>query len=209
MRRINGFGLQNVLGILNQELVNFVKEGLPCWTASGLEVTVKDYTDGSGTKRLFTHKELRYPWDDKAFRGHISTCSFLIDETKAFLQEKHPEILEYLSSTYPPQDTAVSTPPTPTTEPIHDQQVEEKEPTDAASYVAWRRKKIRSIHEGQLMLEVQDRWGRPPEKTMDRAEIAALVRGEEPPSPNDTARRQSLENAFKYETNQYKKRLKN
>ena len=126
-----------------------------------------------------------------------------------FAESSWPRMRHELGHCWKVVETA-TTPPTPTTEPDHDQQqVEEKEPTDAAPYIKWRRAKVGSIHNGQLMLEVQGRWGKPPEKTMDRAEIAALVRGEEPPSPNDTARRQSLENAFKYETNQYKKRLKN
>ena len=95
-----------------------------------------------------------------------------------------------------------------TTEPGHDQQVEEKEPTDAASYVVWRRKRVRSIHDGQIMLEVQERWGRPPTKTMNRTEIAALVRGDDPPNPKDTNQRQSLEDAFKNTVKAYRATLK-
>lgn len=40
---------------------------------------------------------------------------------------------------------------------------------------------------------------------MDRAEIAALVKGEDPPTESDTDRRRSLENAFKYATGAFKK----
>jgi len=84
----------------------------------------------------------------------------------------------------------------------------ETEPADAAPYVVWRRKQVASIHDGQLMREVQERWGRPPTKTMDRAEIAALVRGEDPPSPNDTNRRRCLEDAFKNAVKAYRAKLK-
>jgi hypothetical protein len=91
------------------------------------------------------------------------------------------------------------------TEPGHDQQVEDQEPTDAVPYIKWRRAKVGSIHDGQLMLEVQDRWGRPPKKTLDRAEIAAHVLGLDPPTVKT---RESLENAFKNTTRTYKAMLK-
>ena len=91
---------------------------------------------------------------------------------------------------------------------VQRQQIEDHEPTNAADYVVWRRKRVRSIHDGQLMLEVQDRWGKPPKKEMDRVEIAALVKGEDPPGPKDTDRRRSLESAFKYTTKTYKNMLK-
>ena len=94
------------------------------------------------------------------------------------------------------------------TTPGHVQEGEDQEPTNAASYVVWRRQRVRSIHAGQLMLEVQERWGRPPKKTMDRPEIAALVRGEDPPSPNDTNRRRCLEDAFKNAVKAYRATLK-
>jgi len=69
-------------------------------------------------------------------------------------------------------------------------------PTTAAEYVAMR-KKEGSIPDGQIMLEVQDRWGRPPNKSMSRAEIAALVLGGNMSQINDRTIRTSFENAFK------------
>lgn len=91
------------------------------------------------------------------------------------------------------------------TEPGRDQQVEDQEPTNAVPYIKWRRAKVGSIHDGQLMLEVQDRWGRPPKKTLDRAKIAALVLGLDPPT---VGTRESLENSYKNTTRAYKKMLK-
>ena len=66
----------------------------------------------------------------------------------------------------------------------------------AAQYVALR-KKEGSIPDGQIMLEVQDRWGRAPNKVMTRAEIAALVLGRDMPLVDDIDMKSSLENAFK------------
>lgn len=89
------------------------------------------------------------------------------------------------------------------------QESQDSEPTNAADYVVWRRKRVRSIHDGQLMLEVQDRWGsKSRQKTMNREDITALVRGEDPPSDKDPDRKASLIEAFKKTTGKYKNMLK-
>jgi hypothetical protein len=53
-------------------------------------------------------------------------------------------------------------------------------------------------HDGRIMLEVKARWGTPPKKTMERAEIAAAVNGESPPcKKTDASTWYRLENLYK------------
>jgi hypothetical protein len=53
-------------------------------------------------------------------------------------------------------------------------------------------------HDGRIMLEIKARWGTPPKKNMERAEIAAVVNGESPPcKKTDASKWYRLENLYK------------
>lgn len=53
-------------------------------------------------------------------------------------------------------------------------------------------------HDGRIMLEVMDRLGRPPQKKMQRAEVAAFVLGESPPCKETGASKWwELDNLYK------------
>lgn len=61
-------------------------------------------------------------------------------------------------------------------------------------------------HDGRIMLEVKARWGTPPKKTMERAEIAAVVNGESPPcKKTDASTWYRLENLYKNTVAAYRK----
>lgn len=87
---------------------------------------------------------------------------------------------------------AVGAKPTsqPTAPETHDLEVTVEDLVARGKRLKW--------HDGRIMLEVKARWGTPPKKTMERAEIAAVVNGESPPcKKTNAATWYRLENLYK------------
>jgi len=206
--------------LLPQELIIFIKKGLKIYSGEG--VLIKYWPGSNGNEGyMYMYDPGKLPnlrgrfRTVEEFRSHsLIGCSVKIEEAVPFFQshdENLAEILERLKQvdveiqkSVDTQDLSLVMKQSPgqgAKEPGQGARVEEQEPTDPAPYIAWRRKQLGGIHSGQLMLEVQERWGKPPRKIMDRAEIAALVLGLDPPTGKT---RESLENAFKNTTRAYK-----
>ena len=160
MKWISGRDYREVFDLLPLELVDLVAEGLPCYSVLGERVELKWYGERVG----FTcyGKPVK---DRLEFAKYIDIHRFNVDENRAFLQEKHPEMMEYLARKYPPQGPAATTPPTATTEPDHDQQVDGysrplpgDEPKD---YI--QRLKDKGVHDDEIQYRVYEyrlpRWG--------------------------------------------------
>ena len=73
----------------------------------------------------------------------------------------------------------------------------------AEAFVA--RLKRKPCHDGEIMLEVQKKWGRPPKKIMDRAKIAALV---VPPDGEERRSEKVLFDLFKNTVAAYRRQQK-
>lgn len=142
---------------------------------------------------------------DKEFYERLMDCEFVRSEIEEYLSDLFPHVRAIL-----PRDTNVTV-----DKPVEDKELtpsqaktanaaaDDNEPDNAVEYAEWRRGRATV---GQIMLEIQDRWGRPPEKIVGRADIAHIVKnGTKPPLGMDAGFKIGLENYFDNHTRKIKR----
>lgn len=142
---------------------------------------------------------------DKEFYERLMDCEFIRSEVEEYLSDLFPHVRAILPRATnvtvdkPVEDKGV----TPSQANTADAAADDNEPNNPVGYAEWRRGRATV---GQIMLEIQERWGRPPKKIVGRADIAHIVQnGTMPPLDMSTNLKISLENYFDNHTRTVKR----
>lgn len=90
-RWISGGAILAELGILPQELVDFVKQGLVAYRANGFQIRLLHGEHGTVSYR-YSEDKGRW-WEEPKFRDRVNICQFHVDEVCAFISAHYPSLL--------------------------------------------------------------------------------------------------------------------
>jgi len=101
LKWIKGGDLMVTLDLLPYELFLFVKEGLPMYYVNGYPMKKVTAFSMDNTSSICYKYNQEKAWPEKTIISIIDGLLFKLNDTRIFLENHHPEILEELSKSYP------------------------------------------------------------------------------------------------------------